>query len=158
MITTYEELVPNAKLLVVDEVEFARFREAIPPCDFRNAASLERELENKNEKLRMDEQRLQASSRTVFDLQDALAKTETAQKKLEKTLGGAPRAVMSKIEAMHDDLADAKDREERLMRVVAALKMQIKTFLSEGPKAGPTNEELIAAARERELAMEAAGL
>ena len=158
MIKTSEELVPNAKLLVVDEVELARLRAAIPRYDFRDPASLAREWENKNEKLRMDDERLQAASRTVVDLVGALAKAETAQRKLEKTLGGAPRAISSKIEAMRDDLADAREREERLTKIVGALKTQISAFLSEGPKSGPTNGELIAAAREREQSMRAAGL
>jgi hypothetical protein len=144
-------------LLVVDQAELARLRGSAPLPDCRQAGNLERELSNKESNLQTEEARLTEASRTVVEMLGNLKSLEAAHKRLEK-VGGPPATMTQKIDALRGSLKREQQLESRLTSIVTSWKADIARFLAEGPKAGPTNGELISSSREREKELRAAGL
>ena len=144
-------------LLVVDEAEVARLKASGPLADGRQAANLERELSNMHGSLHAAEGQLIEAARAVVELLGNLKAVEAAHKRLEK-VGEILRKDNPKDRRPYSDTKSERQREARITGIVASWKANIARFLDDGPKSGPTNEELISLSREREKTLEAAGL
>ena len=143
----------DQSLLVLDEEALAQVRAAAPLHDPRDAANLERVLENLTGNHRVAEAKSVAVSRELVETLGVLKKAEASAKKL---CGNA--AIAQRIDELREAVQSLKKEETTAARIAKSMKDAIDRFLDEGPKGLPTNGEMIKVARELEKLEREAGL
>jgi hypothetical protein len=125
--------------------------------DRRDAVALERIWTDRNSEVAQDKNTQAAAERDATELLTAVDAAQKARDTLAKN-GEAERELVKldrKITALRDRLADARDTAEKSKRIAAARQKSIDNWLQERFHDGPTNLQIIEAARLRDKTMRA---
>jgi hypothetical protein len=152
----------DVKDTVVDEAALAEVQRQIQAnaTDPRTAPDLERTWTIKNQEVQLTKAAQAAAEREADECQAQLDSVMKATDKLRK-VGSADREVAKlekKISELRDRLTSARESADRNKRIAKARKETMENWLQERFRNGPTNLEVIEAARERDRALAAAGV
>jgi flagellar biosynthesis chaperone FliJ len=112
------------------------------PKDYRDPVATKNELKTKEAQLRLNEDALEQTSRSVLAATGKLAKLRKMRKEYAKNaetqnlagyLQSSLREIDKQVEKQEKLVADLLDRESRQQRIVEARKQQLADFLRQSP-------------------------
>jgi hypothetical protein len=143
---SYMDLPENQEIAAAIVAAGREVKDRTPFVDRRNVVSLRAELGRLQHRGNLQEAELVQMSHAVVTLTGKLVAARKLAKKADPVVEGSHHtsALRERIWKGESDLAELKDREDRLTKICASIKKQIMEFLDSSPGKGfKTNYQLL---------------